>query len=71
MFLSNPFPRLDFSIHFTGETKSQGNAFQGIEKGPLPRMQQFSILATDKKFKELETFSWIKRNVSHLGAGNL
>jgi hypothetical protein len=42
-FLPNPFPRLGFSIHFTGETKSRGNAFQGMEKGPLPRMQQFSI----------------------------
>ncbi len=61
MVLPNPFPCLDFSIHFTGETKSQGNAFQGMEKGPLPKMQQFSILVTDKKFKESKKFSWIKK----------
>ncbi len=34
-------------------------------------MEQFLILVIDKKFKESETFSWIKKNVSLLGAGNL
>jgi hypothetical protein len=54
----NPFPRMDFSIGFTQKTKNREITFGGLEKGPLPRMQQFSILVTDKKsFWERKKFS--------------
>ncbi len=40
-------PHLDFSIRFTGKAKIWEITLWGMEKGPLPRMQQFSIIATD------------------------
>jgi hypothetical protein len=50
-----PSPRLDFSIGFADENKSREITLLGMEKGPLPRMQQFSILVTEKtSFGELK-----------------
>ena len=44
-----PSTRRDFSIRFNDKAKIRGIAFRGMEKGPLPRMQHFSIIVTDKK----------------------
>jgi hypothetical protein len=63
---------MDFSIGFTQKTKNREITFGGLEKGPLPRMQQFSILVTDKKsFWERKSFPVSPRNFSQLEAGNL
>jgi hypothetical protein len=42
-------PRLDFSIGFAYKGKSCAITLLGMEEDPLPRVQQFSILATEKK----------------------
>jgi hypothetical protein len=65
-------PRLDFSIGFADKSKSRGITLLGIEKGPLPRMQKFFFLMTEKKScGKLKKIALSRRNFYHLGAGNL
>jgi hypothetical protein len=44
-----PILALDVSIGFADKGKSHIITLLGMEKGPLPRMQQFSVLVAEKK----------------------